>query len=248
MARRYILLGVFFVVFAFFIQLPWVKPAVKTIFIFPAKAVRTVVKSTGNFFSFLYHIKFADEENAVLKKENTELKLQNILYRARITELERFKAYQVPYRAVLCAVIARDPGNWFKTLVINKGEDDGIANNMSVFMTDGIVGRTMDVQKKTCSVLLAIDKGSKISAFADPTREFGIVEGSGEIMLMNFFTNDIKAKPGDQVFSSGLGGTFPKGLVLGRIKEIRKKGLVAQAIIQPSVDFNKIEDVFVLAK
>lgn len=248
MARKYIFFVILLVVIAFFTQVSWVKPIVRSIFIFPAKVIKITADGTNNFFSFLYHAKTADEENLLLRKENAELKAQNALYRAKISQIEKLQSYGVSYRTLLCSVIARDPGNWFKTLVIDKGENDGVKDNMTVFLPQGVIGRTIQTQKTSSGVLLAIDKASNISVLVNQSREFGIAEGAGEKISMKFFTRDIKAKEGDEVLTSGLGGTFPKGLMLGRIKEIKKNGIVAQAVIEPSVDFNKIEEVFVLTK
>jgi len=248
MARKYILFIVFLVSLALFTQVSWVKPIVKTIFFFPVKTIKIAVNGTNNFFAFLYHAKMADEENLLLKKENTELKAQNTLYRAKIAQAERLQSYDVSYRTLLCSVVARDPGNWFKTLVIDKGMNDGVMDNMTVFLPHGVVGRTMQTQKTSSSVLLAIDKASNISVLVARSREFGIAEGAGGMISLKFFTRDIQAQEGDEVITSGVGGTFPKGLKIGRIKEIKKNGIVAQAVIEPSVEFNKIEEVFIFIK
>ncbi|OIN97341.1 rod shape-determining protein MreC [Candidatus Desantisbacteria bacterium CG1_02_38_46] len=247
--RRYLILSSILVFVGFFLQLPGIRNATRTAFLFPSKVIQGTLNGLGGFFSFLYHAKQVEEENRFLKEQLNEVETQNSLYRAKISELERLRKYEsLSSNLFLSKVIARDPGNWFKTLFIDKGEESGVTLNMVALLPDGVVGRIIEVSPKCSTVLLAVDRGSKIAAIVRETREFGVVEGMESFIQMSFFNRDIQVKPGDTVLTSGLGGTFPKGLILGKITQVKKGGLVPKADIEPAVDFNKLEEVFILLK
>lgn len=245
--RRYLILVLIIAFAGFFLQLPRMKNTTKTVFLFPSKVIHGTLNGIGDFFSFLRHAKKVDEENFTLHEQLLVSEAQNSLFRARISEMERMRKYEsLPSRFLLSNVIARDPSNWFKAVCIDKGENSGVSINMVALLPDGVVGRTIEVSPSSSTVLLAIDRGSKIAAIVRETRELGVAEGTENFILMNFFTRDIQAKPGDTVLTSGLGGTFPKGLVLGKITGVGKAGLVAKADIESAVDFNKLEEMLIL--
>lgn len=247
--RRYLILGLLLILAGFFLQLPTIKPVVKIVFLFPCQVIQRTVNGIGDFFSFLYQAKYLSEENKLLRKQLNEAETQNSIYLAKISELERLRKYEsASSNLLLSNVIAREPSNWFKTLIIDKGSESGIRVNMPVILPEGIVGRIIEVNKGFSTVLLAVDNGSKIAAIVAETRELGIVEGMDKFLLISFFSNKIDAKPEDTVLTSGLGGVFPKGLTLGKITDVKKDGLVAKAEVQPAVNFNKIEEVLILIK
>jgi len=249
MMRRYLILSLLLIFAGFFFQLPVMKNTTRAVFLFPSKVIHVTLNGIGGFFSFLYHAKYVDEENRLLREQLNEIETRNSLYRAKISELERLKKYESLSPGLLLSnVIARDPGNWFKTIFIDKGEGSGVRQNMVVLLHNGVVGRIIEVNPKYSTVLLAVDRGSKIAAIVRETRELGVVEGMDDFILMSFFFRDIQAKPGDTVLTSGLGGTFPKGLTLGKITQVKKVGLVAKADIEPAVDFNKLEEALILLK
>lgn len=229
--------------------MPGVRNASKAVFLFPSKVIRSTINAIGGLFSFIHNLNNVNEENKSLKEQLDELRAQNSLYMAKIHEMERLKKYEpLSSRFLFSNVIARDPGNWFKTVFIDKGRDDGVEVNMVALLPGGVVGRIIEVAPKYSSVLLAVDRGSKIAAIVKETRELGFVEGMEEYLSMSFFSRDIQAKPGDTVLTSGLGGTFPKGLAIGKITQVKKGGLIARASIEPEVNFNTLEEVLVLLK
>jgi len=248
--RRYLILSLILVFAAFFFQLHGIRNMTGTLFLFPSKIIRGTLNGIGGFFSLLYNAKNIDEENKLLKEQLRESETRNSIFRTKMSEMERLGKYgsALSSNLLLSPVIAREPSNWFKTVFIDKGEESGITLNMVVLLPDGVVGRIIEVNFKSSTVLLAVDRGSKISAIVKETRESGIVEGMEHFIRMSFFSRDIQAKAGDIVLTSGFGGTFPKGLILGKITQVRRGDLVAEADIEPAVDFNKLEEVFILLK
>jgi len=155
------------------------------------------------------------------------------------------------YASVVASVIARDPGNWFGTLVINKGREDGIKPNMTVVTPTGLVGRIANVSGNTAEVLLITDPRSGVGALLQKTRAPGIVEGiaSGSAYLrMNHIPGNLMVTEGETVVTSGQGSIFPKGIAIGAVVDVDKEtsGLFKVATIKPYVDFNRMEEVLVI--
>lgn len=199
------------------------------------------------------------EENKLLRqelaaKENLRyqlVELQKENYRLR--QMLNFKE-RVSYELLPAQVIARDPSQWFETITINRGYADGVETNMAVVTAEGLVGNVTKVSRNSAHVLLLTDSRRAVSALVQRTREpgaVGIVEGypeeKGSLRMINI-PPEAKLQAGDTVISAGLGGVFPKGLIIGHIVETGSDqfGLLQQAIIRPAVDFNRLEEVFVV--
>jgi rod shape-determining protein MreC len=122
---------------------------------------------------------------------------------------------------------------------------------MAVVSPEGIVGHVLQTSPHCAKVLLITDFNSSVDAIIQRSRAKGLVEGNGENFCRLKYaprTHDIQ--PGDRVVTSGLGGRYPKGLMIGKIRKIKKKsyGLFQQAEIIPSVNFAKLEEVFVITE
>jgi rod shape-determining protein MreC len=159
------------------------------------------------------------------------------------------------YRLIPCEVIARDITGWWQTIRLGKGTANDLTLNTAVVTTDGLVGRTADVSTHTCDVLLISDPACKVSAQISRTGAFGIVCGrgasaSGQIVCeMEFINKNVPVLAGDEVVTSGLGGVFPKGLLIGYVDraETDESGLFQKADILPKADIGALTYVFVVA-
>lgn len=205
---------------------------------------------------FLVSIRDLSEENQFLKEklqeyermavEKKELQKEN----NRLRELLEFKERE-GYELKAARVIGRDPNTWNQMVKINKGKEDGIEREMPVVTDAGLVGRISSVDRKSSQVLLILDPGSAVSALDQNSRVTGIVEGSGdnsrELQLINL-PKDSDISRGDTIISSGQGPVFPKGLKLGKVDNIEEEslGFTKRAIVTPSVDFKKLEEVFII--
>lgn len=156
------------------------------------------------------------------------------------------------YSTVVASVIGRDPGNWFGTIIINRGKKDGIAVNMAVITPNALAGRVINVANDTAEVLLITDPRSGVGALMQKTRAPGIVEGiaSGSAHLrMNHIPGTITVTKGETVITSGQGSIYPKGIAIGAVVDVDKEasGLFKVATIRPFVDFNRLEEVLVIS-
>jgi rod shape-determining protein MreC len=194
------------------------------------------------------------EENRDLRKIIYALKEENNRLREALQTDERLKKLssfrsRFPYPSQLAQVYARGASSWFKTVLINKGEKDGVTKDMAVATSEGVVGRVIEVSPDTAKVLLIIDPNSAVDVVIQRSRAQGIMEGKiDEVCILKYVQKNEDVQVGDRVVTSGLGGVFPKGLVVGTVRRVEQKrpGIFQHIEVSPSVDLSKLEEVLVL--
>jgi rod shape-determining protein MreC len=139
----------------------------------------------------------------------------------------------------------------FKTILINRGTKDGVSIDCPVVAAEGIAGRVIEVSWNVSKVLLLVDYNSNIDALIQRSRVQGILQGTreGECDL-KYVQRSEEVKVGDVVVSSGLAGIFPKGLLLGRVRNVQKEksGLFQRIEVSTEVDVTKLEEMLVILK
>ncbi|HOV78866.1 MAG TPA: rod shape-determining protein MreC [Bacillota bacterium] len=200
------------------------------------------------------------ERSLALEKEVERLESEIIqlneyrMENERLTKLLGYKQLMSSrYELVPASVVSRDPGNWFRTVILNRGSSDGIKENMTVLTPEGLVGRVVSVSDSTCEVLLITDPRSGVGSVIQDTRTPGIVEGtagSSGVARMIHIPNDAPVDVGQTVVTSGLGSVFPKGIPVGEIAGVRSEpsGLFKSADIRPRADLNRLEEVLILTR
>lgn len=200
-----------------------------------------------------------------LKKENTELKEKNSRLEESVRQLEMVQAQNKTmqeylnlsnqykqYSTVPAYIINKDTSNYSKVFVINVGSDNGIEKNMTVIAAEGLVGHVISVTKDTAKVQTIVDSANIVSATLENSKDTVIARG----MLEN---NELKATyvatsttltQGEKLYTSGMGGIYPKGIYIGTLKEITNtKNITDRAfIIGTAVDFDNLETVLVIKK
>lgn len=152
-------------------------------------------------------------------------------------------------KKIAAQVIGWDPSPWRKTLILDKGTSQGIRKDMAVIVPEGLIGRILETGPSTSRVILLQDSDSRVSAIADKSRAQGVVAGSGrEALTLEYLELESSVEVGETVLTSGLNGTFPKGIQIGKITSLSKDatGLHLQAKIHSSVRFSKLEEVICL--
>jgi rod shape-determining protein MreC len=220
----------------------------------PLRAAASVQDGTAELWSGFTELRGVRDENKELRKELEHLKGQNSQLREaasateRLTALLEFKK-QADLSMVAAQVIGRDTGNWYRTIILNKGESDGFQPDMGVITSEGVVGRIVKTTAATSVVLLVTDPNNAIAGLVQRTRDEGIVEGTTiGLARMKYIPLLSNARPGDRVVTSGLVGGFPRGLAIGTITRIDKdEGALFQfAELAPDVDVNRVEEVLVI--
>jgi len=198
-----------------------------------------------------------EHENSGLQVENRELRATNQSLRDVEHEVNRLR-HALNYRErsvfklIAAEMVARDSSNWWRTVTINRGRRDGIETDMPVVTDEGLIGKTTTVSDVISVVLLISDETCRVAASVEGSREQGIVSGQRvttgltPLLDLNFLSKQADLKPGQKVYTSGVGGVFPSGLLIGTVKSYRVRELDGQAQLTPAVDLSHLEDVFVV--
>ena len=198
-----------------------------------------------------------EKENAGLKVDNRALRASNEALRDVEKEVNRLRTAlnyreRSLFKLVPAQIVTRDATTWWKTVTINRGKDDGIEPDMPVLTDAGLVGKTTTISGNISVVLLISDENCRVAANVEGTREQGIANGErvttglSPMLLLNFLSKQADLKPAQKVYTSGVGGVFPSGLLIGSVQSYRVRELDGQARLAPAVELSHLEDVFVV--
>jgi rod shape-determining protein MreC len=166
---------------------------------------------------------------------------------ARLRDLLAFKA-RLAGEVLPVAVIGRDATGMARTMTIDRGERDGVVKGAAVLAPAGIVGQVFFASAHAARVLLITDHNSGVDAVVQRTRARGIVEGTvSEGCGLKFVKRTEDLQVGDVVVTAGIDGIFPRGLPIGQLTTVDKRGqgLFQYAKVRPFVDFDRLEEVLV---
>jgi rod shape-determining protein MreC len=198
------------------------------------------------------------QENLLLKRSLQKyVNLENECVEAK-TENERLSklvGFPVPsqMRSVPARVITRVPGDWFEWLAIDRGRQDGIFPNASVFawMDDkmAVIGRIGEVSDSSSKVVLLTSLLSSFPVTVKSLDEDGLLEGqNGPLLEINYLLPDTKISVGDEITTSSLSSVFPSGIIVGNVIEINKvqNQKFSTVIVKPFANLNRLREVIVL--
>jgi len=184
-------------------------------------------------------------ENVRLK----EVEAQNEDLRQKLGFYETHPEYILRAAEVRGRVIGYEPSNFMSVLVIDVGTRHGIRKGMPVVSERGLVGRIHSVGTNWAKVLLIVDPSSSVAALIQSSRAPGLVSGRlGQDLTMSYIPQEEAVNVGDVVLSSGMGGDYPKGLLIGQVVEVRRRDIdtFQEAAVRPAVNFAKLENVLVI--
>jgi rod shape-determining protein MreC len=184
-------------------------------------------------------------ENVRLK----EFEAQNEDLRAKLDFTETHPQYILRAAEVRGRVIGSEPNSLLAVLIIDVGKRHGIAKGMPVITEQGLAGHILAVGTNWSKVLLIIDPSSSVAGMTQSERAPGVVSGRlSQDLEMAYIPQEDPISVGDVVLTSGMGGRYPPGLVIGQITEIEQRDIDAfqRATIRPSVSFGRLETVLVL--
>ena len=219
----------------------------------------SISESATGFFE---RILMADE----ISEENEQLRDEIRKLREQMVSFENYKAENEQYRQFLelkeqnpdfvfeaAMVIGRDPTDFFYSFTIDKGSLDGIKVFDPVITPDGLVGRISEVSYTDSKVVTLLNPGIDVGAFDARTRDTGIITGDLSLAMLGrckltYLSRDSSASAGDIITTSGIGGTFPKGLIIGTIADVKaeQSGISLFAEVVPSADIAKVREIFVI--
>ena len=212
-------------------------------------------KITGNT-NFFTNIDELKKENENLKSENAEIEQQLRELEVIKAENETLKEYlgltekYTNYQTVPAYIISKDVSNYSDIFVINAGKKDGIDLNMTVIANEGLVGYVISLTDDTAKVQTIIDPSNSVTASLSETEDSIICKGSLENKKLKatYIPTNANISEDETVETSGMGGIYPKGIIIGKIKQVVEtlNPLDRYAWIEPAVDFDKVETVLVI--
>ncbi len=178
--------------------------------------------------------------------------------RARLAELETENRHlselldlreALGMRAVAANVIGSDATGLSRTFILSAGTRNGLNAGMAVLSNQGVVGKLIATSGSSSRVLLIDDHNAALDAFDQRSRVRGIVAGVvDDGLTMKYVGRSSDVRVGDAVVTSGLDGTFPRGLLIGEVSRVERQGpgLFVNVSVAPAVDFRRLEQVLVV--
>jgi rod shape-determining protein MreC len=194
-------------------------------------------------------------ENRRLRDEIQRLRVDALWVTEAAEENRRLRRLldlrnRLPIATLAGEVIARDWGGWVRSLTVNRGRGDNVRRLTAVISPDGLVGRIVDVRTGASIVQVLTDPSSTVGAHALRTRTPGIVEGEprGTLRFKYMARDGAGIAVDDVIVTAGLGGVFPRGVPIGRVRAIDDRGsaLFHYALLAPVVDFARVDEVLLV--
>lgn len=220
---------------------------------YPFTYVNSVVASIRTGISDHWH---AYEDNKLLKKELTGLRLEQQRYQEVIRENERIRELLTlternPKYVATCRVIARGYDRLLNTLLLDKGSRSGIRKDMAVVTAKGLVGRIHAVGENHSEMLLLWDPNFSVAVRFEDSRREGVVSGTGQALcVLKYLSPEEKVEKGEVVITSGLDGIFPQGIPVGAVSKVSREGsaFYLSVVIQPFQPSGTVEEVVILKR
>lgn len=236
------------------------EKCVNAVFLPIQQLVKLPINKIENSIDFFVDMKKLVDENERLSEENIELRekvrqleidgIENDQLRDMLNLTKKYETSN----AIVAEVISMDSSMWFDVFTINKGEKDGIKNDMTVLTPEGLVGKVTQTFNSTAQVTSILDVNNAVSARLTKTGDLITTKGDMNLvdkglLKLKYVTSDVSLAEGDVVETSGMGGIYPKGIFIGTISKVEQdsKLMRTYAVLEPGVDFNKLSEVLVIS-
>ena len=232
---------------------------IKSVLLTPLSALQRGVAGVTAGVTQALH---SNPDDTSLRQENEGLKAQVAQLQKRIVDLQESQAdlnllsgllnyaRSVPDNRYAAAnVIGRDSSPFLSFIIIDLGTDAGVARDQPVVTDNGLVGTVVAVTCCSARVRLITDPDSAVNARLQQSRDEGVAVGRfGGGLDLQYLSQQAQIKTGDVVLTSGLGGSYPEGIVLGTVSAVQRQSfdVLQTASLTPGVDFNRLEIVLVI--
>ena len=221
--------------------------------------VTTISDKSGDFVAI-----FSEHDKLIEENEQLRDKLSELENGAREAEQARIenealkgmldiKQSNPDFKFCPALVVATDHSGYSYTVTLNAGSADGIKRRDVVMTAEGVAGYVAEVGTTWCKVTTILDSSCEMGVMITRTQDIGVLEGdfslaNDGLCKVSYLPNDVQLSSGDSVVTSGIGGIFPAGLVIGNVQELKpeKHGISQYAVTSPAVDIENLENVFVI--
>ncbi len=236
--------------------LPWWQAAMLEITAPVERIVSAPIDATRGFFTDYVDLIGVRAENRRLRRRIAEIEAENLQFREALVasgHLARVASMrdEIEIPMLPAEVVGLDVAPWFRSVLVDRGEQHGVEPGHPVITHDGVVGVVTATSGHAAKTMLLLDRQSSVDALVQRSRARGVVRGVGRDRLeFEFVVRGSDVAIGDEIVTSGLGGVFPKGLAIGRVAELREAGgrLTKIAVVDPAVDLGRLEQVFVMLR
>ena len=237
-------------------DLPWWQAIVLEITVPVQKVLLAPVDSVREAWAGYVDLVGVRDENARLVERVAELEEANLQFREALVasgNLQRIASMRDDFEIPMLPseIVGLDVSPWFRSVLVARGGDHGVRSGNPVITDQGVVGLVTATSGKAAKTMLLLDRQSAIDGIVQRSRARGIVRGRGTDELeFEFVVRNSDVREGDVVITSGMGGVYPKGLRIGVIRDVADPGgrLMQTAELIPSVDFGRLEQVFVMLR
>ena len=204
-----------------------------------------------NFFGNIFNAGNMAEENEKLREEVYTLKDEN----DRLQQLLDLRESRTEFNSIGANVIGKKIDDENSIITIDKGATDGVEVNSVVFVPEGIVGVVFEVNTNYSKIKTIFDAESSVSAICLRSGDMGIAEPvenmtTGGKCALNYIDRSAKTVIGDVIETAGTGGIYPRGIVIGKIAQIKEdsRNLTLSAVLETEVNINRLDRVLVTVK
>jgi rod shape-determining protein MreC len=235
-------------------ELPWWQGLVLEIVAPIQQLVSTPTSAVGNVWDRYINLIDVGTENELLLVRIAELEELNLQYQEALVasgHLQRIAAMRADFEVPMlpAQVVGLDISLWFRSIVVDRGSNHGVNAGNPVITNNGVAGLVTVASEHAAKAMLLVDRQSAVDGVVQRSRTRGVVRGNGSGKLeFEFVARDGDVRMGDVILTSGLDAVYPKGLRIGSVGEIQERGadLIQTAILTPAVDFERLEQVFVM--
>ncbi len=219
----------------------------------------TVINYGGNLVRAYTEYDALEAENNKLKNELASISQLLRDAESYVDENKSLKAMlgiaeeHTDFKFAACLVVGSDQNGYSHTLTLNKGSADGLEKKDLVMTADGVVGYINELGLTWCKVTTVLDSSCEMGAIVTRTGDVGVLDwdyalSEDGLMKLAYLDAGVVLSSGDAVETSGVGGVFPKGVLLGRVRELKNEshGISQYAVLEPAVDVSSVSTVFVI--
>ena len=225
-------------------------------------AAASMVSSLEHIYGYMFEYYSIVAENEELKRQVAELQEEYREYTEVSEENERLRKLldlgekNSDYKFEAASIISWTASNWESSFTINKGSNSGLSINDCIITETGyLVGQITQLDTTTATVTTVIDTSVNIGALVYNTGEAAVVQGDYALMKkgltkLTYIPDGTETVSGDSIVTSGMGGIFPRGLVIGYVKEVvlSSSGLADYASIEPAAELDNLAHVYIITQ
>lgn len=235
-------------------QLPWWRELVLEVVAPIQQMVSVPATAVHDVWSRYVNLVDVGKENERLAQKVADLEEVNLQYREALVaggHLQRIAAMRDDFEVPMlpAQVVGLDISLWFRSVVVDRGQTHGVSAGNPIITNSGVAGLVTAASGHAAKAMLLVDRQSAVDGVVQRSRTRGVVRGNGSGALeFEFVARDGDVQSGDIVLTSGLDAIYPKGLRIGEVQVVRDRGgdLIQTAMLTPAVDFERLEQVFVM--